>query len=66
MKYAQGLFKDAIAMADQCISSTPNPYSKLYGIQGYAYNRLGDSLKAKAAFENYFKNNLSFNASQGD
>lgn len=55
MKYAQGLFQEAITMADQCITAKPNPYSKLYGIQGYAYNRLGDSLKAKAAFENYFK-----------
>ena len=55
MKYAQGLFKEAIVMADQCISSNPNPYVKLFGIQGYAYNRLGDSLKAKVAFENYFK-----------
>ena len=55
MKYAQGLFKEAITMADQCINTTPNAYPKLYGIQGYAYNRLGDSLKAKAAFESYFK-----------
>ncbi|MEP7110284.1 MAG: tetratricopeptide repeat protein, partial [Ferruginibacter sp.] len=55
MKYAQGLFKEAIAMADQCISARPNPYPKLYGIEGYAYNRLGDSIKAKAAFENYFQ-----------
>ena len=55
MKYAQGLFKEAITMANQCISSTPNAYPKLYGIEGYAYNRLGDSLKAKAAFESYFK-----------
>ncbi|MEO5889647.1 MAG: hypothetical protein ABIQ31_05305 [Ferruginibacter sp.] len=55
MKYAQGLFKEAITMADQCIAATPNPYSKLYGIEGYAYNRLGDSLKAKEAFDNYFK-----------
>ena len=55
MKYAQGLFQEAITMSEQCIAAKPNPYSKLYGIQGYAYNRLGDSLKAKAAFENYFK-----------
>ena len=55
MKYAQGLFKDAIDLAGQCITANPAPYAKLYGIQGYAYNRLGDSLKAKDAFENYFK-----------
>lgn len=66
MKYAQGLFKDAIDMAGQCITATPNPYSKLYGIQGYAYNRLGDSLNAKAAFENYFKKADSTQIGMGD
>lgn len=53
MKYAQGLFKEAITLAAQCIAGAATPYPKLYGIQGYAYNRLGDSLNAKAAFENY-------------
>jgi len=66
MKYAQGLFKEAVVMADQCIAATPNPYSKLYGIQGYAYNRLGDSLKAKAAFENYFKKADTSQIGMGD
>lgn len=55
MKYAQGLFQEAIVMAEQCIAAKPNPYPKLYGIEGYAYNRLGDSIKSKDAFENYFK-----------
>jgi len=54
MKYAQGLFQEAITMADQCVSASPKPYSKLFGIKGYAHSRLGDSLKAKAAFEKYF------------
>ena len=53
MKYAQGLFKEAITLASQCIAAGTTPYPKLFGIQGYAYNRLGDSLSAKAAFENY-------------
>ena len=54
MKYAQGLFKEAITLSSQCIAgATTTPYPKLFGIQGYAYNRLGDSLSAKAAFENY-------------
>ena len=53
MKYAQGLFKEAINLASQCIAGATNPYPKLFGIQGYAYNRLGDSLNAKTAFENY-------------
>jgi predicted Zn-dependent protease len=53
MKYAQGLFKEAITLASQCIAAGTTPYPKLFGIQGYAYNRLGDSLSAKAAFESY-------------
>jgi len=66
MKYAQGLFKDAISMADQCIAATPDPYPKLYGIEGYGYNRLGDSLKAKAGFENYFKKADTSQIGMGD
>ncbi|MEO6547262.1 MAG: tetratricopeptide repeat protein [Ferruginibacter sp.] len=65
MKYAQGLFKDAVSMADQCLT-LPNPYPKLYGIQGYAYNRLGDSLKAKTAFDNYFKKADTAQIGMGD
>ena len=53
MKYAQGLFKEAITLADQCIAGSGSPYPKLYGIQGYAFNRLGDSVGARKAFENY-------------
>ncbi len=55
MKYAQGLFKESIALADGCFKSDPNPYSKLYGIEAYAYNKLGDSVNAKELFEKYFK-----------
>ncbi len=53
MKYAEGLFKEAITLADQCIAGSTSPYPKLYGIQGYAFNRLGDSVGARKAFENY-------------
>lgn len=55
MKYAQGLFKEAIVMAEQCVAGNPNPYFKLYGIEGYAYNRLGDSLNARSAFAKYIE-----------
>jgi Flp pilus assembly protein TadD len=53
MKYAEGLFKEAITLADQCIAGSSIPYPKLYGIQGYAFNRLGDSVGARKAFEIY-------------
>lgn len=55
MKYAQGLFKEAIVMAEQCIAASPNPYPKLYGIEGYAHNRLGDSINARTAFARYIE-----------
>lgn len=55
MKYAQGLFKEAITLSSECIAAATNPFPKLFGIQGYAYNRLGDSLNARAAFENYIQ-----------
>jgi len=66
MKYAQGLFKEAITMTEQCLAATPNPYPKLYGIQAYSYNRLGDSVKAKAAFENYFQKGDTSQIGMGD
>jgi len=53
MKYAQGLFADAIASADGCLKDPAAPVN-LYGLKGYAFNKLGDSLQAKQAFEQYF------------
>ncbi len=56
MKYAQGLFQEAVTKADECITAGGNePYPNLYGLKGYAYNRLNDSVNAKAAFETYFQ-----------
>lgn len=55
MKYAQGLFPEAVSESQKCIAGNPDPYPNNYGLQGYAYNRMGDSAKAKAAFELYFQ-----------
>lgn len=56
IKYAQGLFNEAIAQADACITAEANnPYINLFKIKAFAYNRLKDSLKAKESFEEYFK-----------
>lgn len=54
MKYAQGLFKEAIAKAGECLQA-PDAYMKSHGIEAYAYNKLGDSINAKSSFEEYFK-----------
>ena len=53
--YAQALFADAVKKADECIGANPTPYPKLYGIKAYAYNKLKDSVNAKASFEKYFQ-----------
>ncbi len=56
MKYAQGLNSEVITQANQCITASNGaPYAKLYGIIGYANDKLGDSVKAKSAFEQFFK-----------
>ena len=55
MKYAQGLFADAITKANECITAGgTTPYPNLYGLTAYAYDRLGDSINAKKSFELYF------------
>lgn len=54
--YAQALFADAVKKADECIAAEgANPYVNLYKIKSFAYNRLKDSVNAKASFEEYFR-----------
>ncbi len=56
IKYAQGLFAEAISQADACIAQEgANPYINLFKIKAFAYNRLKDSMNAKTSFEEYFK-----------
>jgi len=55
MKFAQGLFAETIAAADNCISSSANPYPNLYGLKAYAAYKLGDSIAAKSGFDLYFQ-----------
>jgi tetratricopeptide (TPR) repeat protein len=57
MKYAQGDFAEAVTEVDKCIAAAgaSAPFPNLYGLKGYAYNRLGDSVNAKAALDLYFQ-----------
>ncbi len=56
MKYAQGLFADCITKADACIASEgQHPYANLFGLKAFAFDKLGDSVNAMKAFEEYFK-----------
>lgn len=81
MKYAQGLFTDAISKADECVAAGgANPYPKLFGLKAFAYNRLSDqSFKAKDSvkgqeylvnaknfFEEYLKRQNPENIGPGD
>ena len=58
MKFAQGLFPETIAKTNECIAAAKTagkePYPNLYGLLGYAYKRMNDSMNAKVAFDNYF------------
>src|SRR5205085_12696705 len=41
MKYAQGLFNEAISKANECITAEGNnPYPNLFGLKALAYNKL--------------------------
>ncbi len=55
IKYAQGLFQEAITKADQCITEQGSmPYAKLYQLKAFAYKRLNDTLNANKNFQEYF------------
>lgn len=48
-------YQESITQADACIDSAGGKSDpNLYGLKGYAYNELGDSLQAKASFEKFF------------
>ncbi len=67
MQYAQGLFAQAITKATDCINTGGNNvYPNLYGVKALAYNRIGDSLNAKASYEEYFKKQIISKVGAGD
>jgi Flp pilus assembly protein TadD len=48
-------YEQAITQADACIDSAGGKSdANLYGLKGYAYDKMGDSLKAKASFDKFF------------
>lgn len=67
LKYAQGLFNEAISKADECITAGgTTPYPNLFGLKAYSYNRLKDSVNAKAMFEEFFKRQVPEKIGGGD
>lgn len=52
---AQGKYQETIAKADGCIAEAGgNADPRLFGIQAYQYDKLGDSVNAIAKFETFF------------
>src|SRR6185437_4935141 len=48
-------YPETVSQADACISAAGNKaYPNLYGLKAYAYDKMGDSLKSKQAFEEFF------------
>ena len=48
-------YEQTITQANSCIDSAGGKSDpNLYGLKGYAYNELGDSLKAKESFDKFF------------
>lgn len=67
LKYAQGLFNEAISKADECIAAGgTNPYPNLFGLKAYAYSKLKDSVNEKNSFEEYFKKQVPEKIGGGD
>lgn len=67
LKYAQGLFNEAISKADECIAAEgANPYPNLFGLKAYAYSKLKDSVNEKNAFEEYFRRQVPEKIGGGD
>ncbi|MGN6532120.1 MAG: tetratricopeptide repeat protein [Ginsengibacter sp.] len=53
--YVSKKYPETITQADACINSAgQKTFPNLYGLKGYAYDKLGDSLKAREAFEKFF------------
>lgn len=67
LKYAQGLFNEAIAKSDECIGAGgANPYPNLFGLKAYAYSKLKDSVNEKNSFEEYFRRQVPEKIGGGD
>jgi tetratricopeptide (TPR) repeat protein len=69
MKYAQGLFAEAITSSESCIGGNSNPYPNLFGIVAYSNFKTGENLEkagdstgamtaygnSKISFDKYFQ-----------
>ena len=55
LNYVSKKYPETISQADACITSAgQKTFPNLYGLKGYAYDKMGDSLKAREAFQKFF------------
>lgn len=48
-------YAETISQADACIAAAgAKPFPNLFGLKAYAYDKMGDSAKAKKSFEEFF------------
>ena len=53
--YVSKKYTETITQADACITAAgQKTFPNLYGLKAYAYDKMGDSLKAKESFEKFF------------
>ena len=55
LMYVSKKYPETVSQADACIADAgAKAYPNLYGLKAYAYDKMGDSLKSKEAFEQFF------------
>jgi Flp pilus assembly protein TadD len=53
--YVSKKYAETITQADACITAAgQKTFPNLYGLKAYAYDKMGDSLKARESFEKFF------------
>ena len=53
--YVSKKYTETISQADACmLQQVQKTFPNLYGLKAYAYDKMGDSLKAKESFEKFF------------
>ncbi|HEY5367530.1 MAG TPA: tetratricopeptide repeat protein [Hanamia sp.] len=55
LMYVSKKYPETVSQADACIADAGDKaYPNLFGLKAYAYDKMGDSLKSKQAFEQFF------------
>lgn len=67
MKFAQGLFNDAITASDNCIKAEgANAYPNLYGLKALSFMKLKDTVSAKSNYQTFFQKQDADKIGAGD